>query len=153
MTTARKRQRGFGIAAAIFILLVLAVLGAFIVTVSTTQHAGAALDVQGTQTYRAARSGIEWGVYHALKPVTSCSNSTDIGAVSGMQVTVECNQVLVGGVPPDEVKPDGTNTVNLYTITATACNLPNASSPNCPGTNNISNPNYVERRIRVMVEK
>lgn len=142
------RQRGFGIAAAIFILLVLAVLGAFIVTVSTTQHAGAALDVQGTQTYRAARSGIEWGVYNVLKPVTSCSLSTDIGVVSGMQVTVGCNQVLVGGLPPDEVKPDGTNTVNLYEVTATACNLPSGTT--CPGST--TNPNYVERRIRVMVE-
>jgi MSHA biogenesis protein MshP len=147
LITLRDRQRGFGIAAAIFILLVLAVLGAFIVTVSTTQHAGAALDVQGTQTYRAARSGIEWGVYKVLN-APPCPGSTDIGAVSGMQVTVACVHTTA-----DEVKPDGTTTVNLYTITATACNLPNASSPNCPGTNNISNPNYVERRIRVMVEK
>lgn len=152
MITAHKRQRGFTIVAAIFLLVVLGVLGAFIVTVSTTQHAGAALDVQGTETYRAARSGIEWGVYNVLKSTTSYVGSTDIGVVptstvSGMQVTVECNQVLP---PPDEVKPDGTTTVvNLYEVTATACNLPTGTT--CPG--NIANPHYVERRIKVMVEK
>lgn len=144
MITARNRQRGFGIAAAIFILLVLAVLGAFIVSVSTTQHAGAALDVQGTQTYRAARSGIEWGVYKVLKDVAYVCGTNDIGAVSGMQVTVECVHTTA-----NEVKPDGTTTVNLYEITATACNLPLGTT--CPGV--IANPNYVERRIRVMVEK
>jgi MSHA biogenesis protein MshP len=151
LITPRKRQRGFGIAAAIFILLVLAVLGAFIVSVSTTQHAGAALDVQGTDAYRAARSGIEWGVFRAIT-VPSCvsGNGTELGTLSGMQVTVVCDQV-----PPaqtDEVKPGG-GTVELFTITATACNLPNAAAPRCPGTNNITNPNYVERRITVMVEK
>ncbi len=144
MITARNRQHGFGIAAAIFILLVLAVLGAFIVSVSTTQHAGAALDVQGTETYRAARSGIEWGVYRALSASACPAPSTDIGAVSGMQVTVECNLLT-----PDEVKPGG-GTVNIYEIAATACNLPSAGTPKCPGV--IANPHYVERRIAVRVE-
>jgi len=145
LTTARNRQRGFGIAAAIFILLVLAVLAAFIVSVSTTQHAGAALDVQGTETYRSARSGIEWGVYNALTAAT-CSPSMDIGAVSGMQVTVECIHTTA-----DEQKSDGSTTVDLYELTATACNLPSAGTPKCPGV--IANPNYVERRIAVMVER
>jgi MSHA biogenesis protein MshP len=149
LITARNRQRGFGIAAAIFILLVLAVLAAFIVSVSTTQHAGAALDVQGTETYRSARSGIEWGVYNVLKPVTSCSPSTDIGAVSGMQVTVECNQVPP--VQTNEQKAGGVGTAEIYEVAATACNLPSAGTPKCPG--DIANPHYVERRINVVVEK
>jgi len=145
LITARKRQCGFTIVAALFLLVVLAVLGAFIVTVSTTQHAGAALDVQGTETYRAARSGIEWGVYNVLKPVTACSLSTDIGVVptstvAGMEVTVTCSPV-----PADE---QGAGTI--YAIAATACNLPSAGTPKCPGV--IANPHYVERRIAVMVE-
>lgn len=145
MITARKRQRGTIIVAAIFILVVLAVLGAFIVTVSTTQHIGAALDVQGTQTYRAARSGIEWGVYKVLKDISYPCGTIDIGALSGMQVTVGCVHTTA-----DEVRPDGLgSTVNIYEITATACNLPLGTT--CPGA--IANPNYVERRIRVMVEK
>jgi len=145
LITLRKRQRGFGIAAAIFILLVLAVLGAFIVSVSTTQHTAAALDVQGTETYRAARSGIEWGVYKVLKDVAYVCGTNDIGAVSGMSVTVVCNQVPTAQT--DEIKPGG-GTVALFQVTATACNLPSGTT--CPGI--IANPHYVERQITVMVE-
>ena len=61
-------QRGFSIVSAIFILLVLASLAAALVNVSTMQHAGAALDLQGVRAYQAARAGIEWGVYRILDP-------------------------------------------------------------------------------------
>lgn len=141
MITLRKRQRGFGIAAAIFILLVLAVLGAFIVSVSTTQHTAAALDIQGTEAYRSARSGIEWGVFRVITDTACFVSPNNIGAVSGMTVTVQC--ASTGPLP--EV---GAGTI--YTITATACNLPNAG-PSCPGV--IANPLYVERQITVMVER
>lgn len=139
MTIARKTQRGFGIAAAIFILLVLAVLAAFIVSVSTTQHAAAALDVQGTDAYRAARSGIEWGVYRVVTD-SACFAPTNIGAVSGIPVTVQCTS---SGALPE------VGAATLYTITATACNLPSGAA--CPGI--VANPNYVERQITVMVER
>ena len=79
------RQRGFSIVAAIFILVVLAALGAFMVTISTNQAIGSALDIQGSRAYQAARSGIEWGVYkvqataaynfaHASDPSATNSN-------------------------------------------------------------------------------
>lgn len=144
MTTHRRRQRGFGIAAAIFILLVLAVLGAFIVSVSTTQHTAAALDIQGTEAYRSARSGIEWGVFRVITDSACFVSPNNIGAVSGMTVTVQC--ATSGPLGPLVEVGAGT----LYTITATACNLPNAG-PSCPGV--IANPLYVERQITVMVER
>lgn len=58
-----RQQSGFTIVSAIFILVVLAVLGTFMVSVSTSQQIGSALDVQGSRAYQAARSGIDWGVY------------------------------------------------------------------------------------------
>ena len=51
------RQRGFTVVTAIFLLVVLAALGGFIATISTTQHIGSALDVSGARAYQAARSG------------------------------------------------------------------------------------------------
>ena len=69
----RQRSAGFALVAAIFLLVVLAALGAFIVTISTSQQMGSALDVQGERAYQAARSGIEWGVYQVTRNHASCS--------------------------------------------------------------------------------
>jgi len=43
----KDRQRGVGIAAALFLLLIVAALVAFLVTMSGLQHSSSALDVQG----------------------------------------------------------------------------------------------------------
>jgi len=66
--TRRRRQRGFSIVSAIFIIVVLAVLAAALVTVATMQHASAGLDVHGARAYQAARAGAEWGVYRIINP-------------------------------------------------------------------------------------
>jgi Tfp pilus assembly protein PilX len=55
-------QHGFAAIAAIFLVLVLAAFGAFMVSFSNTQHLNTARDVQGSRAYWAARAGLEWGV-------------------------------------------------------------------------------------------
>ena len=62
----RSRQRGFSIISAIFLVVVLAGLGAFMLTFSTSQQATSAQDIQGSRAYQAARAGIEWGVYQVM---------------------------------------------------------------------------------------
>ena len=64
----RKNETGFSLVSAIFILVVLAVLGAALLTVSTLRHASAGIDVQGVRGYQAAASGVEWGLYRLLDP-------------------------------------------------------------------------------------
>ena len=78
------RSRGFALVSAIFLLVVLAALGAFIAVVSTTQQIGSALDLQGAKAYQAARAGIEWGSYQvwALNPARNtgaCPAATSFG--------------------------------------------------------------------------
>ena len=127
---------------AIFLLVVLAGLGAFIATVSTNQHIGAALDVMGAKAYQAARSGTEWGLYQALKTSPPCEAATDIGKIDAMTVTVTCNVVA----PTETVTEAGMGVI--YSITATACNIPIGAR--CPG--GVSNPNYVERKVTVLAD-
>lgn len=153
-------QHGFSIVAAIFILVVLAALGAFMVTISTTQAIGSALDIQGSRAYQAARSGIEWGVWQvqstaayrfgytaagvATVPNTrSCASASGSFAfpgsattLSGFTVTVSCNTFT-----------DASSGPTVFQIIAVACNQP--SGGNCP---NNTNPNsfYVERRLEVV---
>ena len=52
-------QGGFAIVSAIFLLVVLAALGAFMLTFSTVQHATSAQDIQGSRAYWAARAGLQ----------------------------------------------------------------------------------------------
>lgn len=57
-------QRGFSLVSAIFLLVVLAGLGAAMVNFSTTQNQSQALDVMGSRAYQAANAGIEWAAYN-----------------------------------------------------------------------------------------
>ncbi len=86
-------QRGFSVVTAIFLLVVLAAMGAFMVTFSTVQHIPSAQDVQGVRAYQAARAGIEWGAYRVLRNA-SCVGSTVLpalgGTLAGVTVTVLC---------------------------------------------------------------
>ena len=137
-----KGQNGFALVSAIFILVALAALGAFIAVVSSMQHVGSALDVQGARAYQAARAGTEWGVAKAL--ASACAATTNIGPVNGFSVTVTVNcPSLVAG---DAVE---TGLGALYVITATACSSPTAGT--CPGA--AASANYVERRLTAVVER
>jgi len=141
----RRFQRGFAIVSAIFLLVVLAALGGFIATVSTTQHVGSAQDVQGARVYYAARTGIEWGLYQALKS-SSCIDSSFVYPVGNISITVSCATTP----QPTPSLPDEAGAGYLYTITSTACTPGNAAAPFCPG--NVANPNYVERRVTALAD-
>ena len=132
----RAVARGFTIVAAIFLLVVLAALGAFVLTVSSAQHMTSAQDLQGARAYQAARSGIEWGAFQALRN-SSCAGSTPIspgGTLSGFNVSVLCSSA---GWSYSEAG----NSVTLYQITATA-------SQGTPGS-----ATYVERQVQATIGK
>lgn len=102
-------QRGFALMSAIFLLVVLAGLGAAMLTFSSTQHVGSAMDVQGSRAYQAARAGIEWGAYQALRS-SSCPGPTTVtlaGKLADFNLVVECAATAYG-------------TLTAYQITSTA---------------------------------
>lgn len=133
------RQAGFALPTAIFLLVILAALGAFALTVSTSQHAGAALDVQGERAYQAARAGIEWGLFQSARN-GSCGSATLTltgTTLAGFTASISCatTSASEGGV-----------SVNVDTITATACNQPPCPSA-APGAN------YVERQVTATIAR
>jgi MSHA biogenesis protein MshP len=133
-------QRGFTLVSAVFLIVVLASLSAYLVNLRLYQEASGTLDTLGTRAYAAARSGVEWAAYNSLRNST-CAASTSLalaGTLSGFTVTVTCNTAG----PYDEAGA----AVNVDTIVATACN-----SATCPPAT--PSPNYVERQITVMVSK
>ncbi len=103
-------QRGFAIVSAIFLLVVLGALGAFMVTLSTVQHTTSTQDMQGARAYQAARAGIEWGAYQVLTPehanpvgvpyvcpVAATALNTLAGSLAGFSVTVLCELTAIYG--------------------------------------------------------
>lgn len=91
-----ERQRGFAAVAAIFLVVVLAALGGFMLTFSNTQQMTSAQDLQGSRAYWAARAGLEWGVGSVIASASTppdCPTSPTTLATSfdgGFSVTVTC---------------------------------------------------------------
>lgn len=126
----RDGQRGFAIITAIFLLVVLAALGAAMMTFATAQHVTSAMDIQGSRAYQAARAGIEWGAYRALID-NSCAASSNVapGAdLSDFSVTVECSATTSGAI-------------TAWELTSTA------------STGSVGGIGYAERSLRATVSK
>lgn len=76
-------QSGFAAVAAIFLVVVLAALGAFMLSLSNSQQVASAQDALGTRAYWAARAGIEWAVV-AGPGVCPAANITLTALVAGV---------------------------------------------------------------------
>ena len=129
-------QSGFSIVSAIFLLVVLAALGAFMVTISTVQHTTSTQDLQGARAYQAARAGIEWGSYQILQNA-SCPASTPLafgGTLAGFAVTVQC-------ISAGWTYTEGGNNVTVYRVISTA------------NQGTVGSATYVERQLQVTIGK
>ena len=135
-------SKGFSLVSAIFLLVVIAALGTFAVTLSTTQQQSAALDVVGTRAYHAARSGIEWGAFQVLPGTagayaTACRAGAITQTLAPMPNTLAGFNVDVGCASSSHI--EGAATVTMYQLTSTA-------SWGTAGT-----PSFIERQISVSI--
>jgi MSHA biogenesis protein MshP len=112
---------------AIVILVILAGLGAFVMSVTGMQGGSEALDVGGSRAFLAARAGIEWGIAQVtdpkntnanlalptpLPPACFASQSLTLpAAFDGMSVAVTCAVTAT---------TEGNRQLSVYTIGATA---------------------------------
>jgi len=144
----RKRTGGFSLISAIFLLVVVTLLGAYVVTLSTSQHTAEALDVEGARAYQAARAGVEWGAFELLQaPAGAFAAACDAasyaaptsqplaglaGTLSGFAVDVQC-----GSATTTEA---GVN-VRVYRLTVTA------------SKGNLGSLFYVERQLQAILER
>lgn len=137
-------QRGFSIITAIFLIVVLAALGVFAVSMFRVQQMSAALDELGTRGYQAAQAGIDWGAWQVLRGPGNCAAATGNlalpGSLSSFTASVACTSTT---------HTEAGNTVTIYQLTATACNQPAAGA--CP--NPAPGPDYVERQVQGAVER
>ena len=144
----RKRCGGFSLISAIFLLVVVTLLGAYVATLSSSQHIAEALDVEGARAYQAARAGVDWGAWQILQAPaggfrTSCDGATYAtpfsqalaglpGTLSGFAVQVQC-----GSAATTEA---GVN-IRVYRLTVTA------------SKGNLGSLFYVERQLQATLER
>jgi MSHA biogenesis protein MshP len=155
MSIARRGQQGFLIIAAVFLVIVLAGLVAYLTTVSTSSQAASAADINSARAYQAARAGVEWGAYQILHTPagafkTSCDAATNPLAPAKFDVTfgstlasftatVRCSSATL---------TEGATTVISYRIESNGCNEPTGGS--CPNAATVSG-TYVEREVRLTI--
>lgn len=140
-----KQERGFTLASGIFLLVIIAMLGAFMVSFSTTGNVDSANDLQGSRGYRAARMGSEWMVAKICNGSAPCTSPPPLTACPVLTYPYQLD------VTPDGFAVKVSCTVNSYSegaatryvfwITSTA------TTGGSPG-----NLGYIERSINAFVE-
>ena len=92
-----KRPAGFALVSALFLIVVLSVLGGFLVNLVAVQHATPSMRIQSARADYAARAGLGWAVNRATG-AGACPASTSFalagGAFAGFTVTVRCSATL-----------------------------------------------------------
>ncbi len=139
-----KKQKGFSIVMAIFILIVLSLLGSYMVKLTGVQYATSLSVLQGMRAYQAARAGVEWGIYQVSNN-NSCVASSSVtlpGNMYGFSVNVGCsNQGTTyneGDLNSNSLDDDD---FFIYLITSTA------------SYGSFTDSDYIYRQLRVTVKK
>ena len=127
-----KQQRGFSLVSAIFLLVVLAGLGAFAVRLNSLQQQTVTAGLRAAQAFEAARTGASWGAYHALNAGVCGAGTLNLteGAAAGFRVSVQCTQTS---------HTEGTATVRVFVFDVRA------------EAGVYGGPDYVSRRLQAKV--
>jgi len=115
MNRRARHQRGVALVSAIFLIVVLAALGAYMVSVSGVQQTTVNRSLINARTYFAARAGLEWGIHRVVSPLgftTACPATATFSpdGFDNISVTVTCTSNLY---------TPGVDTT-VYTLTSTA---------------------------------
>jgi MSHA biogenesis protein MshP len=106
--TRRTQNAGSALISAIFLIVVLAALGASMASLSNVEHDTAAKSLLAAQAYQSAKTGLEWGIQRVISEPsgTAPARCTAIGAgtnfsptgtgFGGALVTVSCESSTHG---------------------------------------------------------
>ena len=139
MKPSLRRARGFALILALFLIVSMAAIGAYLLTVSNVQVETAVMDEQGARAYQAARAGLEWGAYQVLRNSNCPAGTTSIAmpfAVAGFRAEVTC--IAFGS------ENEGGTTVSTFRITSTGCNQADCTA-------NPAGPTSVNRQLQLTV--
>jgi MSHA biogenesis protein MshP len=135
-----KRQNGFSLITAIFLLVVVAGLVVFLISIRAVQQQTLVYGIQGARAVSAARTGLEWGIHQAIvngvcNATNTPFNATGAASLSMFNIDVSCNSTL-------HIEGDGlipANNITIFQITSTA------------SVGNFGSLDYVFRRLQATV--
>jgi MSHA biogenesis protein MshP len=113
---AKEPIAGFALVSAIFILVVMSVVGAYMLDISGVERETSNLAMLEYKAYYAAHSGLEWGLHQAVDNPAACPADTFAlteGGISGFSVTVTCTE---------SDHTEGATTTTVFRITSKAEN-------------------------------
>jgi MSHA biogenesis protein MshP len=145
-----RRSRGFALMMAVFMIVTLAAIAVYLLTISTGQIQAASQDEQGVKAYRAARTGIDWAAYQVLRN-SGGAFATSCGSGSASQSIALTAAQLAGyrfeATCTGSSETEAGLTVTVYRITVTGCNGSPASCNTSVG------PTYVERQLQITLTR
>jgi MSHA biogenesis protein MshP len=132
MTSARPNQGGFSLVSAVFLLVILAALGAYAVRLATLQQQSVTAGLRAAQAFEAAKTGVAWAAYRALNAGTCASDTLALteGATAGFRISVQCTQ---------RTHTEGTATIRVFVFDVRA------------EAGVYGGPDYVSRRLQTKV--
>jgi MSHA biogenesis protein MshP len=127
-------QKGAALIAALFLIVVLASLGAVAVRLTGVQQQSVNLGLLSERAYLASRSGIQWAAHRALSGgvCTAASTTLTEAGANGFTVNVDCSS---------STHVEGAAVTTVYRLVSFA-------SSGTYGT-----PDYVSRRLSAVVSK
>ena len=125
-----ERARGFGLVAAMFLIIIIATVIAGMAHLAVTQNSTNSLAIQQARAYQMARAGLEYGIARSLAGA-GCTGFT----LSGFTVVVTCVATAAVALPEEN------KSATFFTVTATA-------EHGSTGT-----PDYAYRRLTAVVER
>jgi len=133
VTRSLRRVRGFALVLAVFLIVTLATIGAYMLLVSNVQVETGVMDEQGARAYQAARAGLDWGAYQALQNAGGAFATTNCVAGTGGAAQDVAPAPLVpfhAQVTCQVFGPEteGGTPVRTYRITSTGCNQADCSA-------------------------
>ncbi|MFQ5659793.1 MAG: hypothetical protein ACE5GZ_05160 [Gammaproteobacteria bacterium] len=111
----KQLQTGFSLIAAIFLIVVVAALGTFMVTIGTTQQQTSLFSVLGTRALFAADSGMQWAIHFVVTNNACLIPPNDSftlvgGAAAGYDIKLGCAVTNVD---------EGPDNYNVFQLSAT----------------------------------
>lgn len=110
----RWRQSGFSLLSAIFILVVVSLVAAAMLSLAAAERRTSSFGLLGMRAYHASRSGIEWAVAKVTADPNNCAAGTFAlteGGLASFTVTVSCAFTA---------HQENTVTVHVFRITSIA---------------------------------
>ena len=137
--TIQRDNSGFSLVTALFLLVILAALGVFVITIRSTQQATSTLSILDARAMAAAQSGMQWAVHRVRnQPVDLGCGGAGAGfnlqgpGLDGFSVAISCvatPNIVEGGDPP----------YSMYALTVTA------------SRGVLGSPDYVRRTLQATV--